>query len=89
MIFNDELLEKDRSPQNLTALQNLIQNDILGSIESNLKLGNISINDARKLKRQTKKLYDYIYAPKMKRRSRTKCEKLENTLTKDNNGKLQ
>ena len=57
-----KLLEKDRSSENLTALQNLIQNDILGSIETNLKLGNISMDDARRLKRLTKKLYDYIYA---------------------------
>ena len=57
-----KLLEEDRSPKNLKALQNLIQNDILGSIETNLKLGNISMDDARRLRRLTKKLYDYIYA---------------------------
>ena len=57
-----KLLEKDRCPENLKALQNLIQNDIIGSIETNLKLGNISMDDARRLRRLTKKLYDYIYA---------------------------
>jgi len=57
-----KLLEKDRCPENLNALQNLIQNDIIGSIETNLKLGNISMDDARRLRNLTKKLYDHIYA---------------------------
>jgi predicted RNase H-like nuclease (RuvC/YqgF family) len=48
--------------ENLEALKNLIQNDIIGSIEGNLRLGNITEDDARKLKRQTHKLYDHIYA---------------------------
>ena len=57
-----KLLEQDRCPENLKALQNLIQNDIIGSIETNLKLGNISMDDGRRLRNLTKKLYDYIYA---------------------------
>ena len=57
-----KLLEKDRCQENLKALQNLIQNDIIGSIETNLKLGNISMDDGRRLRNLTKKLYDYIYA---------------------------
>lgn len=44
-----KLLQKNRSPENLQALQNLIQHDILGSIETNYKLGNISMNDAYRL----------------------------------------
>lgn len=55
-------LEKSRSPENLTALKNLIQNDIIGSIEENLRLGNITLSDARKLKRLTHKLYQQIYS---------------------------
>jgi uncharacterized protein (DUF3084 family) len=55
-------MEKERTPENLEALKNLIQNDIIGSIEGNLRLGNITEDDARKLKRQTHKLYAYIYA---------------------------
>lgn len=55
-------LEKARSPENLEALKNLIQNDIIGSIEKNLELGNITMNDARKLKRLTYKLYEQIYS---------------------------
>ena len=57
-----KLLEKDRCQENLNALQNLIQNDIIGSIETNLKLGNISMDDGRRLRHLTKKLYDHIYA---------------------------
>ncbi len=57
-----KLLQKNRSPENLQALQNLIQHDILGSIETNYKLGNISMNDAYRLQQLTKLLYDYIYA---------------------------
>lgn len=36
--------------------------DILSSIETNLLLQNISIDDARRLKRLTKQLYDHIYS---------------------------
>ena len=57
-----KLLQKSRSPENLKALQNLIQHDILGSIDSNYRYGNISMNDAYRLQRLTKQLYDYIYA---------------------------
>ena len=57
-----KLLEENRCPENLNALQNLIQNDIIGSIETNLKLGNISMDDGRRLRNLTKKLYDHIYA---------------------------
>lgn len=57
-----KLLEKDRSEANLQALKSLIQNDIIGSIESNLELGNITIDDARKLKRLTHRLYQHIYS---------------------------
>lgn len=57
-----DLLSKDRSEENLLALQNLIQHDILESIESNLTLGNITPDDARRLKRLTHKLYTHIYS---------------------------
>lgn len=43
-------------------MKNLIQNDIIGSIEENLALGNITFQDAQKLKRYTHKLYEHIYA---------------------------
>ena len=57
-----DLLAKKRSPSNLEALKNLIQNDIIGSIESNLKLGNIPMDDARRLRRLTHRLYEHIYS---------------------------
>ena len=57
-----KLLEKDRSEENLDALKNLIQNDIIGSINTNLELGNITVTDAQKLRRLTHKLYDHIYS---------------------------
>ena len=55
-------LQKSRDKSNLTALKNLIQNDIIGSIEENFQLGNITIDDARKLKRYTHFLYQQIYS---------------------------
>ena len=57
-----KLLEKDRSEENLNVLKNLIQNDIIGSINVNLELGNITANDAQKLRRLTHKLYEHIYS---------------------------
>ena len=48
--------------QNLAALKNLIQNDIIGSIEDNLRSGNITVSDAQKLKRLTHLLYQQIYS---------------------------
>lgn len=57
-----ELLKKKRSPENLELLKRLIQNDIIESINSNLKLGNITIQDAQKLRRYTHKLYQYVYS---------------------------
>lgn len=55
-------LEKSRSEQNLAALKNLIQNDIIESIEDNLRSGNITVSDAQKLKRLTHLLYQQIYS---------------------------
>lgn len=57
-----KILKKARSPENLTALKKLIQNDIIGSIDVNEQAGNITRDDARKLKRQTIKLYEHIYS---------------------------
>lgn len=57
-----KLLKKDRSEENLNALKNLIQNDIIGSINVNLELGNITANDAQKLRRLTHRLYEHIYS---------------------------
>ncbi len=57
-----KVMEKERTPENMAALQSIIQNDIIGSVEENLRLGNITVADAQKLKRLTHKLYEHIYA---------------------------
>lgn len=57
-----KILKQERTPENLTALKKLIQNDIIGSIDVNEQAGNITCDDARKLKRQTLKLYEHIYS---------------------------
>lgn len=55
-------IQKERSKENLSALQHLIFHDIIGAINMNLDAGNITIDDARRLRRLTQKLYDHIYA---------------------------
>ena len=57
-----DAMKKERSPENLKALKNLIQNDIIGSIKKNLDAGNITADDARRLRRLTQQLYDHIYS---------------------------
>ena len=57
-----ELLKKKRSPENKELLKAIIQNDIIGSINKNLEVGNITVWDARRLKRCTHKLYKEIYS---------------------------
>lgn len=57
-----KLMKKERSEENRQLLINLIQNDIIGSIDTNLRLGNITHGDCRRLKRLTLKLYEHIYA---------------------------
>ena len=46
-----ETMKKERTPEKLEMLKKLIQDDIIGSIDSNLEAGNITMDDARKLKR--------------------------------------
>ncbi|MBQ9927505.1 MAG: hypothetical protein IJO65_05965 [Lachnospiraceae bacterium] len=55
-------MKEERSEENLEALKKLIQDDIIGSINDNLKLGNITVDDARRLRRLTYRLYEHIYA---------------------------
>lgn len=57
-----DAMKKERSSANLAALKNLIQNDIIGSINQNLLYGNITEDDARRLRRLTQQLYDHIYS---------------------------
>lgn len=55
-------MEKERTAENQAALQSIIQNDIIGSVEQNLAAGNITVADAQKLKRLSYKLYEHIYS---------------------------
>ncbi len=55
-------IEKSRTPEKLCALQHLIEHDILEAIQINLEVGNITIDDAIKLRRLTHKLYVHIYS---------------------------
>ncbi len=55
-------MEKERTPENQAALQSIIQNDIIGSVERNLAAGNITVADAQKLKCLSYKLYEHIYS---------------------------
>lgn len=57
-----KLLSKTRTPETIQQLQNLIENDILGTIEKNLQLGNISAGDARLLMELTRRLLRHLYA---------------------------
>ena len=56
------VLNVERSPETLEALKSLIKDDIIGSINENLRVGNITMEDALKLKRYTQTLYDYLYS---------------------------
>lgn len=55
-------LEKERSPENLAALKKLIMDDIMGNINVNENLGNITKSDAAKLRGLTQRLYEHIYS---------------------------
>ncbi len=56
------VIEKSRTPENLNALQHLINHDILEAIQLNLDAGNITVDDAIKLRRLAHKLYKHIYS---------------------------
>lgn len=55
-------LQYSRTAAKVTDLKKLITDDILGSIDVNMELGNISAADALHLKSATRSLYDYIYS---------------------------
>lgn len=57
-----KIMKEERSEENLEQLKKLIFNDILGSIEMNYEYGNITIDDASRLRSLTKELYYYLYA---------------------------
>ncbi len=55
------LLAKARTSDNIEQLRNLMEHDILGSIETNLELGNISPDDSRRLFSLTRELLNHLY----------------------------
>ena len=57
-----KMIEKQRDDNTLEQLKHLLIHDILGSIEQNLKLGNIEPADAMQLKELTVRLYKHLYA---------------------------
>lgn len=54
-------IEKKRTPENLKALKDLIQNDIIGAVDDNIAAGNLTMRDGQTLKRLTWRLYEHIY----------------------------
>ena len=56
------LIEKKRTPETLDALKHLIFHDIIGAIQKNEEAGNITVDDARKLRGLTHRLYRHIYS---------------------------
>ena len=56
-----EIIEKEPTKENFQLLQNLIQNDIVESIQANLKVGNITPDDANQLLELTGELHQHIY----------------------------
>lgn len=54
-------IEKERTPENMAALKNLISRDILNSLNRNVDAGNITRTEAMKLSRMILHLYHHIY----------------------------
>ena len=56
-----EIIHKNPTRKNFEKLQRLLENDILKSIEANVKVGNITQEDATQLLELTRQLYKYLY----------------------------
>ena len=56
-----EIINKNPTRKNFEKLQRLLENDILKSIEANVKVGNITQEDATQLLELTRQLYKYLY----------------------------
>ena len=54
-------IDKERTPENMRALKELIFHDIIDSIHENVEAGNLSQMEASKLVEMTLKLYRHIY----------------------------
>ena len=55
-----KILKKEQTSENLQALQKLILHDIIGSINANVEVGNITEEDGAELKELTHELYQHI-----------------------------
>ena len=56
-----KIIRENPTQKNFKALQELVLNDIIGSIKANIAVGNITEEDADELKELTLKLYQNIY----------------------------
>lgn len=56
-----KIIHKNPTRKNFEKLQRLLENDILKSIEANVKVGNITQEDATQLLELTRQLYKYLY----------------------------
>lgn len=51
-----------RTPENIASLKSLIKTDIMGSIDKNIELGNITLEDGAQLYKLTQVLYTKLYS---------------------------
>jgi len=54
--------KKYRTPENIASLKSLIKTDIMGSIDKNIGLGNITLEDGAQLYKLTQVLYTKLYS---------------------------
>lgn len=50
------------TPENIASLKSLIKTDIMGSIDKNIELGNITLEDGAQLYKLTQVLYTKLYS---------------------------
>ncbi len=60
--FKKILTYESRTPENIESLKSLIKTDIMGSIDKNIELGNITLEDGAQLYKLTQVLYTKLYS---------------------------
>lgn len=61
--LRERLSDKEsRTPENIASLKSLIKTDIMGSIDKNIELGNITLEDGAQLYKLTQVLYTKLYS---------------------------
>ncbi|MDD3402916.1 MAG: hypothetical protein PHQ72_06125 [Hespellia sp.] len=78
------LIQKKPTKENFALLQNLILNDIIGSIKANLTVGNITKRDADELISLTLQLYEHIYQHKEAKEKAEQYSRANETLSAEN-----